>query len=122
MSGIFDRLQNELDIRQQEGGVSALDLADLPAPLRKLMRLMLREVEMEYESLYEAAKGMRKSDFTKKSDFDKALIALVESNWLIQRGQDKLKYYSVNLRRKAGSNLATGIWKALDKKIDNKEK
>ena len=119
MAGVFDRLQKELDIRNQEGGISAIDLADLPPNLRKLMRMMLREVEMEYERLVQAAQSMKKSEFTDQAELDKSLATLVENGWLIQRGQGEVKYYRVNLRKKAGSNLSTGICAALNKKIEN---
>ena len=121
MAGIFDRLQNELDDRQQEGGITALDLADLPPPLRKLMRLMLREIEMDYDSLFEAAKAMPQSALTDQNEFDQALETLCDKSWLIQRGQDEKISYRVNLRRKSGSNLSQSIWSALNKKIENKE-
>jgi hypothetical protein len=121
MAGIFDRLQKELEDREQEGGITALDLADLPSPLRKLMRLMLREIEMDYESLSEAAKAMPKSDFMDKIELDQALDTLCDKNWLIRRGQGEVISYRVNLRRKAGSNLSQNIWSALNKKIEHKE-
>ena len=121
MAGIFDRLQKELNDREQEGGITALDLADLPSPLRKLMRLMLREIEMDYASLAKAAQAMPKSDFMDLAALDQALETLCDKNWLIRRGQEELISYRVNLRRKPGSNLSQGIWAALNKKIENKE-
>ena len=62
MAGLFDRLQNELDDRDKEGGITALDLADLPAPLRKLMRLMLRKIELDTPSLRQAVDAMPEKD------------------------------------------------------------
>ena len=47
MTGVFDRLQKQLDIRKREEGISALELRDLPSNLRKIMRLLLREVVMK---------------------------------------------------------------------------
>jgi hypothetical protein len=32
-------------------------------------------------------------------------------------GEDERAIYKVNLRRKSGSTLASGIWKALDSKL-----
>jgi hypothetical protein len=51
--GLFDKLNNQLQNREQEGGISPLDIAGLPPQLRKIMRLMLREVEMTYPQLRE---------------------------------------------------------------------
>ena len=47
MSGIFDRLQGQLSSQDDEGGITPLDLAELSPALRKIMRLMLREVATE---------------------------------------------------------------------------
>ena len=44
MPGVFDRLNKEIQDKQQEGGITALDLVGLPPALRKIMRLMLREL------------------------------------------------------------------------------
>jgi hypothetical protein len=48
MPGVFDRLNKEIENKQQEGGITPLDLAELPPALRKIMRLMLRELQMNY--------------------------------------------------------------------------
>lgn len=44
MPGLFDRLDKEIKDRQKEGGISPLDLAGLPPALRRIMRVMLREL------------------------------------------------------------------------------
>ena len=62
MGGVFDRLTNKLEAREMEGGISALDLRDLPAGLRKVMRLMLREVEMTYPAIGEAMETMPEAE------------------------------------------------------------
>ena len=46
MPGVFDRLDKEIKDKQKEGGITPLDLAELPPALRKIMRLMLRELQM----------------------------------------------------------------------------
>ena len=58
MPGVFDRLNKEIENKQKEGGITALDLADLPAPLRKIMKLMLRELQMTYPRLCEVMDAM----------------------------------------------------------------
>jgi hypothetical protein len=121
MAGVFDRLQGELDDRKQEGGISALDLADLPAPLRKLMRLLLREVEMSYQDLVEAVAEMPEDVRLDQSELDQALETLLNKNWLIRRGVGEKVSYKVNLRRKAGSDFAANLWSSLDDKIARQE-
>src|SRR5436190_1720073 len=116
MSGVFDRLNSKLEARAMEGGISALDLKDLPPGLRKVMRLMLREVEMGYPAICEAMETMPEAERLNRSELDQALEQLSKQGWLIKLGEERITY-KVNLRRKAGSTLAQGIWNALDKKI-----
>jgi hypothetical protein len=121
MAGMFDRLQNELDDRKKEGGITALDLTELPGPLRKLMRLMLREIEMEYSNLCDAVEAMPEADRMSSAELDQALEELSKKNWLIRRGEGDTVSYKVNLRRKASSTLSQSIWSTLDDKIDKQK-
>lgn len=117
MAGVFDRLQKQIDDKQKEGGITALDLADLPPALRKIMRLMLRNVQMDYPQLCEAVDNLPEDQRLSRTDLDDALKTLSQQAWLIQIGEGKRAIYKVNLRRKAGSTLASGIWKSLDNKL-----
>lgn len=114
---IFDRLRRRLDIQKREQGISALELADLPPNLRKIMRMMLREVVMKHTDLIEAVEAMPEANRLSRDELDEALKTLVEQNWLIRYGEGDLMSFKVNLRRKAGSRLDTDIWSALDSKI-----
>ena len=51
MPGVFDRLQKEIEDKQPEGGITALDLAELSPSLRRIMKLMLCELQMDYPRL-----------------------------------------------------------------------
>jgi hypothetical protein len=117
MSGVFNRLQNKLEIQKREQGISPLEIADLPPNLRKVMRLMLREVAMKYSELQRAVEAMPESQRMSEEDFNQALAMLVEQNWLIRSGEGDMVTYRVNLRRKAGSNLDKDIWASLENKI-----
>ena len=120
MPGVFDRLQREIESKQQDGGITALDLADLQPPLRKIMRLMLREVQMNYPRLCEAVDGMSPADRLSREELNTALDTLTKQFWLIRLGEGERAIYKVNLRRKAGSTLADGIWGNLDAKLKGK--
>ena len=128
MSGIFDRLQNQLDIRKREEGISPLEIADLPPNLRKVMRLMLREVVIKHTALVAAIEKMPPANRLSRAELDSALAELVEQNWLIRYGDTALgsvsefTSYKVNLRRKAGSQLDKDIWSALDARILSEKK
>ncbi|MCJ7433219.1 MAG: hypothetical protein MUO77_06990 [Anaerolineales bacterium] len=120
MPGVFDRLQREIENKQQDGGITALDLADLSPSLRKIMRLMLRELQITYPRLCEAMDGMSDTERLSRADLDAALDTLTKQFWLIRLGEAEHAIYKVNLRRKSGSTLADGIWNNLDAKLKGK--
>jgi len=120
--GLFDRLQNTLDDRAKEGGISPLDLAALPPRLRKIMRTMLREVEMTHEQLREATAKLPEADRLSDTELTDALETLTKQSWLVKLGQEERITYKVNLKRKGPSVLASGIWAALDDRMSGSDK
>ena len=114
---VFERLQQRLNVEKRDEGISAIEITELPSPLRKIMRLMLREVELAYTSLREAVEAMPEKDRLSEPELDHALEVLTRQFWLIRRGEGERVTYQVNLRRKAGSKLAAGVWSALGDKI-----
>jgi hypothetical protein len=114
---IFDRLQRQLDIQKREHGISALELMDLPPNLRRIMKLMLREVVMKYIHLSQAVAAFPEANRMSQAELDAGLKTLVEQNWLIANGEGEFLSYRVNLRRKAGSALDQDIWAALNARI-----
>lgn len=114
---IYDRLKKVLDVEKQEEGISAGDIAELPPALRKIMRLMLREIEMTHPAIYAAMDAMPAADKLSRADLDQALETLTQQNWLIRRGEGERVNFTVNLRRKAGSSLEQSFWSSLDAKI-----
>ncbi len=117
MAGIFDRLQQQIDDKRKEGGITALDLADLSPALRKIMRLMLRQLQMNYPQLCEAMENLPESERLSRADLDQSLETLSRQAWLIRLGEGPKAIYKVNLRAKSGSTLASGIWASLDEKL-----
>ena len=122
MGSLFDKLQNELDDREEEGGITALDLVDLPPPLRKLMRILLREVEASRSDLEKKVQEMTEADRLSDKELGKSLDVLVQQSWLIALGEGKNIRYRVNLRRKKGSDLASSIWNSLEGRIEERAK
>ena len=114
---IFDRLKHQLDIRKREEGISPLELADLPPSLRKIMRLMLREVVMKYTDVLAAVEKLPLANRLSRAELDSALGELVEQNWLLRYGEGEFISYKVNLRRKASSQLGKDVWSALDNRL-----
>ena len=117
MSGLFDRLQKRVEGDASESGISPLDLAALSPLLRKIMRYMLREYEMMYTEICEWVAELPVDERPTREDLDSALETLTKQFWLIRRGEGDRVRYQANLRRKAGSKLAQGVWNVLDAKI-----
>ncbi len=117
MPGVFDRLQKQIEDKQSQGGITALDLADLPPVLRKIMRLMLRELQLGYPDITKAIASFSDADQLTNKELDEALEALTRQAWLIRIGEGEKAIYKVNLRRKTRSTLASGVWNALDSKL-----
>lgn len=121
MSNVFDRLQRQLEIQKREQGISPLEIAELPPNLRKIMRLMLREMAMKYSDIRRAVEAMPEVQQMSPDALDQALATLVEQNWLVCSGEGELLTYRVNLRRKSGSTLNKDIWASLQGKITSSE-
>ncbi len=122
MPGVFDRLNKEIQDKQPEGGITPLDLASLPPALRKIMRMMLRELQLNYPQLCEAMDAMPAEERLSRDDLNVALSTLTQQFWLIRIGEGEKAIYKVNLRRRDGSTLAAGIWSSLDEKLKGKPK
>jgi hypothetical protein len=120
--GIFNQLNRQIGGDDDEDrGISPLDLRDLPPAMRKVMRMMLREVEMSEASLREAVAGWPAADQITGEELDEALDELVRHGWLIRRGEETV-FYEANLRRKTGSELARSVWGNLDSRIAEQRK
>lgn len=120
MPGIFDRLQQRIEENKQGAGITALDLAELPPALRKIMRLILRELELNYLRLLEAMETMSREEQMSQTELDSALHTLTSQKWLIQIGEGEQATYRVNLKRRSASSLPTGIWSRLDAKLKDR--
>ncbi len=120
MPGVFDRLNKEIQDKQKEGGITPLDLAGLPPALRKIMRLMLRELQMNYPRLREVMDSMPDAERLSRDELDSALLTLTDQFWLTRIGENEKAIYKVNLRRKEGSKLAAGLWTKLDERLKRK--
>ena len=122
MSSIFDRLQDELDDRNDGSGISPMDLLDLPDNLRRIMTRLLRAVTMTHADAHKMVASWPEKDRLSPKDLDKAFDSLLKQGWLINIGEGELRGYRVNLRRKKGSTLAANIWGALDEKITTRKR
>ncbi|MEM7331766.1 MAG: hypothetical protein AAF490_06720 [Chloroflexota bacterium] len=126
MSGFFDRLQKEIDKTRADSGMRPVDLLTLSAPQRRIMRLLLREVQLTYPEITTAVSNLPDDQQLTAVELDKNLIQLTQDGWLIRMGQDTLSTYRVNLSHKPGSQVGSGMWGALNKRLkeqkDNRTK
>ena len=121
MSDLFDRLQNEMDIRSKEDGITALDLTELPTPLRRIMRKMLRALELNQEEIAKIFSELPAEEQKEVKNLDEALEILTTQGWLIRLGEGDKTLYKANLRRKRGSELAADIFDKLDERISERK-
>jgi hypothetical protein len=117
MPNIYDELKKKLELEKKDEGISTIDIAQLPPNLRKVMRIMLREVEISQENLEAKIADLPEQSRMSRGDLTLALAELTQQGWLIKRGLGKQVTYQVNLRRRAGSSLANSIWAKLDERI-----
>ena len=122
MAGIFDRLQDEIEDKQGTGGITALDMAELSPALRRIVRLLLRETQMNYLHLRDAMDTLPVDQRLSHADLNLALNTLTQQYWLRRIGNDEHAIYKVNLRRRSGSSLPSGVWSTLDAKLKGKPK
>lgn len=118
MAGVFDRLQNKIEDKRDEGGITALDLVDLSPSLRSVMRLMLRRLKMTYPEVCAAVDKMPERQRMSHDEVKRALNILTKQFWLIRLGEGDAATYKVNLRAKAGSTLKTNIWSSIRNKVE----
>ena len=118
---LFDNLKSQIEKQKKNEGIRPTDLLTLAPPLRRVMKLLLREVQMAYPDICEAIEKLPASQALTRETLDNALSELTESGWLIRMGQDKLITYKANLRYKPASKLQHGMWGALDKQLKQRK-
>ena len=113
--GLFDRLQDELDARERQEGLSPIDLLDLPPALAAIAKKIVRRNGM---SLTEIAEEMDQTP----ADVQTVLDDLVAKG-LIRRVEVSGEFwYKAHFARKADKKLSTGVWSALDDLLDKDKK
>ncbi len=122
MSGLFDRLRSELEKRRQGEGIRPTDLLTLPPAQRRVMKLLLREVQLSYPEIVTAVSALPEKQRLTSTKLDTTLTELTEAGWVICMGQDELVTYRVDLRRKPGSQVAQDMWGSLEERLKARQK
>lgn len=110
----MNKPQFEIPDRNQEGDITTFDLAELPPPLQKLLRVLLRKIELDFSSLLEAANAFPMEDRLDNEELELALYDLSEKGWLNRNSEGDAVYYKVNLRKKDKRRNTNSIWSMLD--------
>ena len=110
-SGLFGRLEQELDAREKTPGLSMSDILTLPDTLRRLVNWMIRERQVEIEA---AAAYMGQGE----TEISALLADMIEKGYVTQfeiRGQT---FFRVRLAPKRGRETPLDIWGSLDEKCE----
>jgi hypothetical protein len=79
--------------------LNVLDIANLPPTQRKIMRLILRKVEMTYTEVCAAVEALPEADCVSRADLDQVLQALTQERWLVRTDKELFPSFRANLRR-----------------------
>jgi DNA-binding MarR family transcriptional regulator len=104
--GIFNRIQKEIDARDQQEGITPADLLDLSLSLRRLMNRITRGGEITVEA---AAEHLEETPASARQ----TLNALVEKGYLERVEREDGWVYRTRFARKRGRDIPAGIWSAL---------
>ena len=110
--GIFGRLQQEIDARDKEEGITLSVLLDLSPPLRRLMNRITRAGQLSVE---EAAELLEDTSV----DAQQTLNAFVEKGYLEREQQEGEWIYRTRFARKRPRQIPVGIWSALEDRARN---
>lgn len=106
-SGLFERLQDEIKARGDTGGLSPIDLLDLPESVAAIVNAIVRNNGLQLDKISELVK-------LPESQTQKLLDDLVDKGFVRKvRVKDKT-WYKAQFKRKAEGGNRTGIWSILD--------
>ncbi|HVU13722.1 MAG TPA: hypothetical protein VHD90_20740 [Phototrophicaceae bacterium] len=114
MPGIYDQLNARLQ-DEGSGGLSPLDLGDLPVEQKQMMLALLRDPSSAFEGVTEQA--LREKLDGKVENFDETLEQLTQQHWLIRLGEAPRLRYRLNFRAKRGSTTSLNLWNLLSDRL-----
>lgn len=114
MPGLFDRLQNEIQRREEVVGISPADLLELSPELRRLVQTITRRGQMTLAEL-SAAVGMPADEVAP------LLAGLEEKGFVTASETDGERRYKAQYARRRGREVPLNIWEALTERIETPE-
>ncbi len=112
--GLFNRLQGELEAREQALGLRMADQLTLPEPQCGLLTWMIRQVRVE---LGEAAAFLHRDEEAART----ILIGLRDKGFVREIEMRGVTTYRVRLAPKRGRTLPANLWQALADKVGTDE-
>lgn len=112
--GLFNRLQGELEAREQSPGLRMSDLLTLPEPASGLLNWMIRQGQV---GLADVTAFLRRDEDCARTILvdlrDKGYVREIEMRGVVQ--------YRVRLAPKRGKTMPANLWKALEDKAEQEE-
>lgn len=110
-SGLFGRLEQELDAREKTPGLSMSDVLAMPDHLRRLVGWMIRERQVELEAAVA---------YTGKSadEIQAMLDDMIEKGYVIRFEMRGTTFFRIRLAQKRGREIPLDIWACLDEKCE----
>ncbi len=109
--GLFNRLQGELDAREQSPGLRMSDLLTLPEPLAGLLNWMIRQVQV---GLDDVAAFLQRDEEEART----VLAGLREKGFVREIEMRGMTTYRVRLAPKRGRKMPADLWQALDDRVE----
>ena len=111
MSGLFNRLQDEIDSREQQKGLSPTDLLDMPSELAAVVQKIIRQNGIR---LVDLAESLELSQQQTQS----LLTDLIQKGYVRQIEVQDEVWYKAYFKRKEGKSGVHSVWSALDKLLE----
>lgn len=92
--------------KSKSSGMSTLDLMGETAPVRRVVRFMLRKSTQTYAELCEAIDALPEGKRPTREELDGALERLCEMEWLFREEVDGQVIYSIKVQPKVGSDVS----------------
>ncbi len=110
MGSLFDRLQDEIDSREHQPGISPADLLDMPPSLASVVKQIVRKNGMKLSEVAELLEETPESA-------QKMLDDLVEKGYVRRVEVKDQIWYKAHFGRRR-SRLSSDFWSALDEAVE----
>jgi DNA-binding MarR family transcriptional regulator len=114
MGSLFDRLQDEIESRERQEGLSPADLLDLPPGLSAVIKKIIRRNGMKLTEVAEALGETPQS-------VQQMLDDLIEKGFVRQIEVKGEIWYKAHFARKRSRTLSEDFWSALDDAVEADE-